>query len=717
MILCLNSLISRHFSSDYCKKSRNLFADLMLMKKFFALLLFVFIAENLRAQSQIDSLLRELSKPALSDSLRAFLLSELSFEFAGVDPQVGLSYADSAIALAQRAGNPSLETSAHNSKGVNYWYLGEDSLASLEYQRVLQAHLNSGNLRGQATANNNLALLSYNRGDYRSALKNHEQASRIFEELGLRKNLINSLTNSGVVFLALTDYPKALEYFLEAMGKTQKDDFWERGNISNNLGLVYKNLGDFDLADSVYEVAVEEYRKDGNLQAQANSLGNLAANKQLRGELDLAKDLISEALAINRKIGNQRRIASDFTTLSSIFSELNQPQKSSMYLDSAIQLYRSVGETLNLSKVLLEKAAFEKRKKNWRTAQQLELEGLKLAEESSSLEAQKNAWLGLAETYQARGDFSKALESFRQAQVFKDSIFNDENRKQILRLQLGHEYDQKAQLMQSNFEKERILLDLKSRESQLKARLYLMGLVVVLLLGFGLFLYLKQQSNLRRKQLQEKYQAEISELELKALKAQMNPHFIFNALSSISNFLLKNEPEAADRYLTQFARMIRKILDYSEKREISMEEEIRFLTDYIQIEALRLGKTIALKIENPDQLELDRINVPPLLLQPLVENSIWHGIARVDGDGWIKFRFEQSPTGVQLSLRDSGERRHESIKLPKDHHSMGLKLVERRLLNSLKSPDTQNPVFDFNVDRAGFWVRLQLNSPQNLVNS
>ncbi|WP_297335213.1 histidine kinase [Algoriphagus sp.] len=686
------------------------------MKKFFALLLFVFRVGNLQAQNQIDSLLKELTQPTLSDSLRAFLHSELAFEFAGVDPHRGLAFADSALAFAQKAESSSLETSAHNSKGVNYWYLGEDSLAALEYQLVFLSHLNSGNLRGQATSSNNLALLFYNQGDYRGALENHQKASRIFEELGLRKNLINSLTNTGVVFLALADYPNALEYFLKAMKKTENEDFWERGNISNNLGLVYKNLGDFARADSIYQVAVREYKKDGNLQAQANSLGNLAVIKQVQGKLNLAENLVLEALEINRKIGNQRRIASDFATLSSIYTQMDQFGKSALFLDSAIQLYRSVGERLNLSKVLLEKAASEKKRANWNSAQRLELEALKLAEESNSLEVQKNAWLALSETFRGRRAFSKALEAFERAQLFKDSIFNDENRKQILRLQLGYEFDQKAQLMQSEFEKERILLDLQTRESQLKARLYLMGLLVVLLVGAGLFLLLKYQTNQRRKLLQQRYQAEISELELKALKAQMNPHFIFNALSSISHFLLKNEPEEADRYLTKFARMIRKILDYSELREISMEEEIRFLRDYIQIEALRLGKTIELLVQNPDRLDLNKIKVPPLLLQPLVENSIWHAIAKTEENGQIKFIFERKESGVQLSLRDNGKGQVPTIELGADHRSLGMKLVEKRLLNFQNTKETENPVFDFDVDSEGFWVRLQFNLPKNLVN-
>ena len=203
-------------------------------------------------------------------------------------------------------------------------------------------------------------MLSYNRGDYRSAIENHEKANQIFEELGLRKNLVNGLTNSGVVFLALADYPKALKYFLEAMDQTENGDHWERGNISNNLGLVYKNLGEYEQADSVYQEAVVEYDLDGNLQAMANSLGNLAAVKQIQGDLDLAEKLVLQALEINRQIGNQRRIASDFSTLSSIYSESDQSAKSSKYLDSAILLYRAAGETLNLSKVLLQKASFEK---------------------------------------------------------------------------------------------------------------------------------------------------------------------------------------------------------------------------------------------------------------------------------------------------------------------------------------------------------------------
>ena len=169
----------------------------------------------------------------------------------------------------------------------------------------------------------------------------------------------------------------------------------------------------------------------------------------------------------------------------------------------------------------------------------------------------------------------------------------------MLSIQLNHEYDQKAQLMQSEFEKERLLLDLQSRESQLRARLYLMGLLVVMLLAIGWFFFNKHRASIRRKQLQDQYQAEIIELELKALKAQMNPHFIFNALSSISSFLLKNEPEQADRYLTKFARMIRKILDFSEMRMISMEEEIRFFDRLYSNRGLTSGKKDSLTNRKP----------------------------------------------------------------------------------------------------------------------
>jgi tetratricopeptide (TPR) repeat protein len=692
----------------------SIFLPMKSLPFFIVLMLFVYPAWG---QKQIDSLRNELRKPLLPDSTRVDLFNDLSFYFAGIDPVIGLSYSDSAYALASSLGLVARATTAVNNKGVNYWYRGEDALALQAYHQVLAAHQKSGNRKGQASATNNIALIKYNQGDYRSALENHEKATAIFEDLGLQKNIINSQMNTGVVFLALADYPNALEYFLKALSQTVESDTWERGNLFTNLGLVYKNLNEFGQSEAYHRKAIELYRKEGYKQMEASSMGNLGAILQIQGKKVEAENLFYEALKLNKEIGNKRRIASDFTALGSLFSDKKDFYKSKKYLDSAAGIYSEIGEKLNLSTVLLQLANLEKGspgERHLRTALGLEKIALGLAQESQSLEAQRSAWKALAETQEKLLDFKNALHSFQNFQVFRDSIFNDKNEKRLLSLQIGHEFESRERKLTAEFEGEKQLLKVEKESERLKASLYLLGIGALLLMGGGGFWSFRKHSKNKRQKLESEFRAQVAELELKALKAQMNPHFIFNALSSISNFLLKNQAEEADRYLTRFSRLIRRILEYSDVREISLSEEISLLQDYIAIEALRLGKKVDFEIQIGEGVDESKLMIPPLLLQPLVENSIWHGIAHIPEPGLIMLKVHQQENSCLLVLRDNGTGMKEFVEILEKHQSMGMKLVKNRLETlNLGSKNSPWSIFWENLS-PGFEVRLTLSQPNSV---
>lgn len=665
-------------------------------------------------QNPIDSLKNELRKSNLPDSTRVDVLNDLSFYFASIDPKIGLSYADSAYTLATKLQLTAKSTTAINNRGVNYWYQGHDSLAIQSYRQVLEAHQKSGNRKGQATATNNIALIKYNQGDYRAAIESHEAATAIFEELGLKKNSINSLSNTGVVFLALADYPKALEFFLKALGQTEDQDIRERGNLFTNLGLVYKNLNQPAQAESYHRKALELYQNEGSRQLEASSMGNLGAVLQMQGKLEEAEKLFFSALMINKAIGNKRRMASDYTALGGLFSLYAQHISAKNYLDSAAVLYAEIGEKLSFSIVLIQLAKLEKDGGKLSKALDLEQRALQLARESESLDAQRSAWKALAETQEKLGDFRSSLISFQNFHAFQDSIFNDENEKKLLSLQIGYEFESREKQLTAEFEIEKQLLHVEKESEQLKARLYLLGIASILLLAGGGFWGFRKHTKNKRLKLESEFRAQVAELELKALKAQMNPHFIFNALSSISNFLLKNQAQEADRYLTRFSRLIRRILEYSDVREISLKEEISLLQDYIAIEALRLGKPVDFEIQIGAGVDDSQLMIPPLLLQPLVENSIWHGIAHSSEPGLITLKVHQQEDSCLLVLRDNGTGMKEFVEIPEKNQSMGMKLVKNRLEN-LNQPNEPNAWSIFWKDLSpGFEVQLTLAQPNSV---
>lgn len=675
----------------------------------------ILLASPVFGQRLVDSLRNELTRPGLADSSRTDLYNELAFAYAGINPVLGHAYADSALALATEAGLASRATSALNYRGVNYWYQGEDSLALLAYRQVLEAHQKSGNRKGQASATNNIALIEYRNGNYGEALQSHEAATAIFEELGLRKNTISSLANTGVVFLALADYPNAQEYFLRALGKTEPEDIWERANCFNNLGLIEKNLGNYVEAEGHYLEALELYRKSENVQSEASALGNLSVVMQLQGKLDDSQSYIRQALALNKTIGNARRIASDYSNWGTLALEMGKPELAEKYLDSAKNLYLESGEKLNLSAVYLSLAK-AKAALGYPTAasMRLEREALRYAEESGSLEAQRAAWAALSESLEKSGDYRGSLAAFRKYRQFEDSIFNDENEHQLLAAKIGYEFEARERQLTESFETDRQLLESEREQARWRAGFYLtLAIGIVLLAVLGIFL-LRMQAKNKRAKLESEFRAKAAELELKALKAQMNPHFIFNALSSISNFLLKNQPEEADRYLTRFARLIRRILEYSELTEISLAEEVDLLRDYIAIEALRLGKEVEFGVELEDGVDAASLLMPPLILQPLVENSLWHGISHIPGEGKITLKVFRQQSSYLLVLRDNGAGLRESVQVEEKHQSMGMHLVESRLESLHKDrPNSAWSLFWESL-ASGYEVRLTFTPRENL---
>lgn len=173
-------------------------------------------------------------------------------------------------------------------------------------------------------------------------------------------------------------------------------------------------------------------------------------------------------------------------------------------------------------------------------------------------------------------------------------------------------------------------------------------------------------------------------LEQRMLRSQMNPHFIFNSLNSIKQFIIVNEKEKAVRYLNKFAKLMRKILDGSSKRETSLAEELETVDLYLKIENMRFSNDIDINIQIDPNLNTELIKVPSLVLQPFLENAIWHGLSDKEGDKkiWIHVEREKD-LQLRLSITDNGIGREmaEERKTKRQHKrkSVGLTNTKERL--------------------------------------
>jgi putative methionine-R-sulfoxide reductase with GAF domain len=180
-----------------------------------------------------------------------------------------------------------------------------------------------------------------------------------------------------------------------------------------------------------------------------------------------------------------------------------------------------------------------------------------------------------------------------------------------------------------------------------------------------------------------KAQQRMAEVEMQALRAQMNPHFIFNCLNSINRYIVKSDQQTASLYLTKFAKLIRLILDNSNSKNVLLSSELEALKLYIDMEALRFDKKFSYQVEVDEGIGPDSIEVPPLIIQPYVENAIWHGLLHKQTVGHLHIHFSMSGSSLQCVIKDNGvgrekanELRSKSVTTKK---SLGMKLTEDRL--------------------------------------
>jgi len=212
------------------------------------------------------------------------------------------------------------------------------------------------------------------------------------------------------------------------------------------------------------------------------------------------------------------------------------------------------------------------------------------------------------------------------------------------------------------------------------------GVIVVVSSIVYLIVKLRVRSVRRTERLKASYQKELLELEAKALRAQMNPHFVFNSLNSIKALMQQNQNEKGVTYLTTFSKLIRTLFNNADKKEITLYDEIETCKFYLQLEAMRFDGKFSYIVET-DSIDLKAIHVPALIVQPFIENAIWHGIIP-RGAGKVSLIVSKENGDVQIIIDDDGIGREVSQQNKSAsgiiHESKGVNLTQSRLkLDSL----------------------------------
>lgn len=225
---------------------------------------------------------------------------------------------------------------------------------------------------------------------------------------------------------------------------------------------------------------------------------------------------------------------------------------------------------------------------------------------------------------------------------------------------------------------------------------FLSGLGIVLAIIMALVIYYSFRRVKRQAQKRSEIKERIAEFEIKALRAQMNPHFIFNAINSIQNFMLDNDIDSALAYLSDFAKLIRTTLDNASQKLVDLEEEIAYLHYYLNLEQMRFDHRFAVHIIRSEALEHKKILVPPMIIQPYVENAIKHGLVhKTEGAGQLDIHFQiEEGSRLLCIVEDNGIGRKRALEInrnrPGAHKPKGSKITRERLqLLNVMYPDKE----------------------------
>lgn len=241
---------------------------------------------------------------------------------------------------------------------------------------------------------------------------------------------------------------------------------------------------------------------------------------------------------------------------------------------------------------------------------------------------------------------------------------------------------------------------------------WFMGLLIV---GIGGIIGYGYWSYFRNKQKELAYQERLSESERKALRLQMNPHFIFNILNSLQRFILQHQPLEANKYISKLATLMRWVMINAEKQTVSIEREIKFLEVYIELEQLRLEKRFESVWQIDPSIQPDRTYIPPLIIQPIIENAIKYALSDTRIDGKLVITMKKLPDFIEVVIEDNGKGmalvKKEQEMSGKEYESTGIKSINERLklllgINYKGNPVNMIDLKDVNLNSIGTKVTL-----------
>ena len=680
---------------------------MFLGKKISILLLQIFFCTIALAQREkIDSLKKAL--PSLHDRARVDCLNALSEAYLKVnEPVKPLPYrniiGDTAANYAKLAYEEALKISYIHGIAESLSYKAEIETFFLNFpveerlsREAIDWYRKTPNKKRLAKAYYCLGHALYAESEFAEAIKNLDTALYWHKKNGDPNGTYWTLTLAYFIHDAAGNYEKSFELARKCldMAIQIKNDRFKN--------FAWEHVAELFMKIEDYEKALEYFH-----QAKAPPVVYARIFDRLK-QYDSAKYYYSLAdtsnVADTSKFADtyHKRSRWEFQRTGNQYFARKQYEKALPNFTMALNYHRQsndinpVMETLrNIAKTYLALGDGD-------SAFKYGIESYTIAKQKDAKQFIRDASQILSEVYEHWHRPDSAYFYYKQYTKIKDSVLGN-----VLRGKLAaYDFDRKMELVT----KEKQIQQVELQKQSLVKNILIGGIIILLLLTAIIFrnIILKRRNEKQRlehelelqrlesSQTKMKLQQEATELEMQALRAQMNPHFIFNSLNSINRFILQNNRTQASEYLTKFSKLVRMILQNSQASLISLEAELEALGLYLEMEALRFNYHFDYKISVSKDLDVEVLQVPPLILQPYVENAIWHGLMHKEEKGSLNIEVREQDDHLSFSIRDNGIGRQKAKELASKsatkHKSLGLRITENRIAILKKNQSQESPV-------------------------
>jgi len=526
---------------------------------------------------------------------------------------------------------------------------------------LANAEMTLGNV-GIINSNYKEAILHFNNAiDFYNKIKspNSDEKSK-----SLKNGLARAYASIGVVYSEVNNYSIALDYYFKALKVYQEIN--NKNSISkayNNIGVVYKSQKNYDKAIDylLKALQIQNELKESTLPV---TLTNIGAIYFEQGKLELAWSYYSKAKSEFEKTEKSRNYGLLLNYMAEFYSKKGNASEALHYYNEALKSYLALDNLFGAALVNYNLGDYYFKQKKYNEALPFAIKSLELANQIGALDQKLHAEKLLSDLYGLVNNPTASLEHYKSYIVAKDSLNNEEQNKKILQAELLFDYQKKEALLV---------------ESNKRQNLFTWFAIIGGLLLLGLIFVTYNRLQIKRRLTLQK---EVAEYEQKALHLQMNPHFVFNCLGSISSFIVQNGTDSAIKYLSKFSKLMRLTLEYSKGKLIPIDAEIESLQNYLELEQLRFNNKFEFSIHSSSSIE-DDMALPPLLVQPFVENAILHGIVPKESNGRIEINFNVIQNQLICTITDDGiginQSKANKENSVKAHQSMALEITKKRL--------------------------------------